>query len=159
MNAVLTGFIGVAATLLGSFSTYLFQSRTAERTQAFARDERLRQEQLNACSAFAGALTELKRGHITLWFHRQRDPAGADYQAARIECDRLGANAESARFRVQLVSDDSELMMLADSAFASVGSIDGASDRGELQEHENRFETAVKVFIRAAAERLRGAAS
>ena len=31
VNALLGGLIGVAATLLGSFTTYLFQSRTAER--------------------------------------------------------------------------------------------------------------------------------
>ena len=31
VNALLAGLIGVAATLLGSFTTYLFQSRTAER--------------------------------------------------------------------------------------------------------------------------------
>jgi hypothetical protein len=43
------------STLLGSFSTYLFQSRTAERAEAFARDERLRQEQLIACSAYAAS--------------------------------------------------------------------------------------------------------
>ena len=91
VNALLAGLIGVAATLLGSFTTYLFQSRTAERAQSFQRDERLRYEQVNACSAFASAMTELKRGLITLWFYHQRDPAGADYLAARIECDRLGA--------------------------------------------------------------------
>ena len=49
---------------------------------------------------------ELKRGLITLWFCHQRDAAGADSLAARIECDRLGASAEAARFRVQLVSGD-----------------------------------------------------
>jgi hypothetical protein len=54
VNAVIIAVIGVAATLLGSFSTYLFQTRTAERTEAFARDERLRQEQLTASSAYAG---------------------------------------------------------------------------------------------------------
>lgn len=42
VNALLAGLIGVAATLLGSFTTYLFQSRTAERAQSFERDERLR---------------------------------------------------------------------------------------------------------------------
>jgi len=57
VSAVLTGLIGVLATLLGSFTTYLFQSRTAERSQAFEREERLRQERLNACSSFAGAMT------------------------------------------------------------------------------------------------------
>ena len=105
VNALLAGLIGVAATLLGSFTTYLFQSRTAERAQSFERDERLRYEQVNACSAFASAMTELKRGLITLWFYHQRDAAGADYLAARIECDRLGASAEAAQFRVQLVSE------------------------------------------------------
>ena len=111
VNALLAGLIGVAATLLGSFTTYLFQSRTAERAQSFERDERLRYEQVNACSAFASAMTELKRGLITLRFYYQRDAAGADYAAARIECDRLGASAEAARFRVQLVSGDREVEM------------------------------------------------
>ena len=46
VNAVLTGVIGVAATLLGSFSTYLFQSRTVERTEAFGA-EILRQQTRN----------------------------------------------------------------------------------------------------------------
>jgi len=158
VNALLTGLIGVAATLLGSFTTYLYQSRTVERSQAFERDERLRQEQLNACSAFASALTELKRGLITMWFHRRRDSEGADYLAARIECDRLGASAEAARFRVQLVSGDPELMTLADAAFTAVGAISGSADSKKLHEHENHFEDAVTEFIHGASARLRTAA-
>ncbi|HEX9518840.1 MAG TPA: hypothetical protein VF940_22000 [Streptosporangiaceae bacterium] len=154
VNAALTAVIGVAATLSGSFSTYLFQSRTAERAEAFARDERLRQEQLTACSAYAGSLTELKRGLISLWFHRD-DPAGPAWQAARIEGDRLGASAEAARFRVQLVSGDSRVMMMADSAFAALGAIRTAPDRNALIEVEERFEGAVGEFVAAAAAQLR----
>jgi hypothetical protein len=59
VSALLAGLIAIAATLLGSFTTYLFQARTAERAQSFERDERLRYEQVNACSAFAAAMTEL----------------------------------------------------------------------------------------------------
>ena len=154
VNAALTAVIGVAATLLGSFSTYRFQSRTAERAEAFARDERLRQEQLTACSAYAGSLTELKRGLITLWFHRE-EPTGPAWQAARIEGDRLGASAEAARFRVQLVSGDARVMMLADSAFAALGAIRTASDRNALIEVEERFESAVREFVAAVAAQLR----
>ena len=161
VNAALTAVIGVAATLSGSFSTYLFQSRTAlfqsrtaERAEAFARDERLRQEQLTACSAYAGSLTELKRGLISLWFHRD-DPAGPAWQAARIEGDRLGASAEAARFRVQLVSGDSRVTMMADSAFAALGAIRTAPDRNALIEVEERFEGAVGEFVAAAAAQLR----
>ena len=143
VNAVLTGIIGVAATLLGSFSTYLFQSRTAGRAETFARDERLRQEQLIACSAYAVSLTALKRGLITLWF-RRNDEDGPVWQEARTEADQLGASAEAARFRVQLVSGDPQLMVLADSAFTALGGIRVASDRTEVVEVEKRFESAVK---------------
>jgi hypothetical protein len=155
VNALLAGLIGIAATLLGSFTTYLFQSRTAERAQSFERDERLRYEQVNACSAFASAITELKRGLITLWFYHRRDAAGADYMAARIECDRLGASAEAARFRVQLVSGDPEVMMLADTAFTAAGALSRSADRDELRDREDRFEAAVTTFIHAASGRLR----
>ena len=155
VNALLAGLIGVAATLLGSFTTYLFQSRTAERAQAFERSERLRYEQVSACSAFASAMTELKRGLITLWFYHQRDAAGEDYAASRIECDRLGASAEAARFRVQLVSGDPEVEMLANAAYTAVGALSSSPDRDELRERENHFEAAVTTFIHAASGRLR----
>jgi len=90
-----------------------------------------------------------------LWFHRDRDPTGTDYLAARLECDRLGASAEAARFRVQLVLGNLDLMALADAAFAAVGAINGSSDVTELRERENHFEAAVTAFIHAAANRLR----
>jgi hypothetical protein len=154
VNAVIIAVIGVAATLLGSFSTYLFQARTAERAEAFARDERLRQEQLTACSAYAGSLSELKQGLIRIWFHRE-DPSGSAWKDARVEGDRLGAAAEAARFRVQLVSGDSQLMGLADSAFSALGAVRTAPDIDELREVEKRFENAVKEFIAAAGARLR----
>ena len=155
VNAFLTGLIGVAATLLGSFTTYLFQSRAAERSQAFEREERFRQEQLDAAAVFAGAMTELKRGLVTLWFYRQRGAETADYLAARVEGDRLGASAEAARFRVQLVAGDPRLVRLADAAFSAVGAISGSADRDELSERENDFELAVTAFIHAASRRLR----
>lgn len=154
VNALLTGVIGAAAALLGSFSTYLFQSRTAARAEAFARDERLRQEQLIACSAYAASLTNLKRGLISLWFHR-KDESGPVWKEARAEADQLGASAEAARFRVQLVCGDSQLAMLADAAFAALGAIRTASDRTEMIKVEKRFEYAVKEFVAAAGARLR----
>jgi hypothetical protein len=154
VNAVVIAVIGVAATLLGSFSTYLFQTRTAERAEAFARDERLRQEQLTACSAYAGSLSELKQGLIRIWFHRE-DPSESAWKEARVEGDRLGAAAEAARFRVQLVFGNSQLMGLADSAFSALGAIRTAPDIDELREIEEKFENAVKEFIAAAGARLR----
>lgn len=158
VNALLAGLTGIAATLLGSFTTYLFQSRTAERARSSERDERLRYERLSACSAFASAMSELKRGLITLWFHHQPDAAGADYLAARIECDRLGASAEAARFRVQLVSGDPEVVMPTGAAFTAAGALSSSPDSNELRERENHLEAAVTMFIHAASGRLRATA-
>lgn len=156
MNAVLTGVIAVAATLLGSFSTYLFQSRTAERAEAFARDERLRQEQLIACSAYAASLTDLKRGLISLWFHREEEGEPA-WKKVRTEADQLSASAEAVRFRLELVSGDSQLMELAGFARKALHPIRTASDRAELVEIEKQFDGAVKEFVVAAGARLRAA--
>lgn len=158
MSAVLTGVIGVVATLLGSISTFYFQSRTAERAESFARAERLRQEQLTACSAYAGALTDLKRGQVSLWFHRD-DPASEAWRIARLEVDQLGAAAEAARFRIHLVSPDPALAALADQAFSASGDIRTAPDRTELMKIETRFETAVTAFVTAAGTHLRATAS
>ena len=97
VNALLAGLIGIAATLLGSLTTYLFQSRTAERAQSFERDERLRYEQVNACSAFASAITELKRGLITLWFYAGRPGGGRGPRAATVAG--LGRRVEPGRER------------------------------------------------------------
>jgi hypothetical protein len=150
VDALVAGLIGIAATLLGSLTTYLFQSRSAEQAQAFERGERRRQEQADACAAFAAALTELKRGLVTLWFCRQEDPDGDAARAARTECDRLGAAAETAQFRVQMVCGDPELVNLAGAAFAA-----GGSARTELRAAEERLEAAVKAFISAASARFR----
>jgi hypothetical protein len=80
---------------------------------------------------------------------------GPAWKAARIECDQLGASAEAARFRVQLVSGDPGLVMLADSAFSALGPIRTASDRKDMTEIEKRFENSVKEFVAVAAARLR----
>jgi hypothetical protein len=116
VNAALASLIAVAGTLLGSLITYRFQRLSTDRAEAFARDERLREERLATYSAFAGAISDLRRAVITLWF-RQRDKAEErEIAAAWVEADRLGAAAAHARFRVQLVAEDADLVALADAA-------------------------------------------
>ncbi|MFE3112087.1 hypothetical protein ACFXKJ_33025 [Kitasatospora indigofera] len=149
MSAVLGSLIAVLGTLLGSFSTYVFQQRTAARTEASARAERLRLEHLAACSGFAAAVTELKRAVVTAWLRRS-DPV--ELGLALAEADRLGALAETARFRLQLVSGQPE--PLADTAFARLEALRGAVDLTELKSREAEFAAALAAFITAAAERL-----
>jgi hypothetical protein len=155
VNAALASLIAVAGTLLGSLITYRFQRLSTDRAEAFARGERLREERLATYSAFAGAISDLRRAVITLWF-RQRDKAEEhELAAAWVEADRLGAAAAHARFRVQLVAEDADLVALADAAFEPIGAIGAARDRNELLEHENKCQDALKAFITAAAAHVR----
>ena len=147
MSAVLVSLIAVAGTLLGSFSTYLFQRRTALHAEAVARNERLRQDRLAACGTFAAAITEVKRAVITAWF--RRDIQDDEWRAAMTEADRLGAAAEGALVRMLLVIDDDDLQRSADIVSAQVAVLRASADKDELEGHEAEFAAARKAFIGA----------
>jgi hypothetical protein len=153
MSTVLTSLVAIVGTLLGSLSTYVFQQRIAARAKVEAREERLRQERVAAYSAYATAITELKRGAIAAWFQRA-DLEGPAFRAAIAESDRLGAVAEAARFRLRLLDQDADLSALADAAFGQISTFKEAADRTELRGCEAAFEAAVGDFIAAAAARL-----
>src|SRR5262249_5139287 len=145
VSAVYASLSAVFGTLLGSLSTYLFQQRTA----AGAREERLRQERVAACSEFAAAVTSLKTGVVAAWL-RRADPDA--YPAAQAEADRLGSLAEAARFRLLLVSG--QLEPLANTAFEDMGTLRSASDLPALKAAEAEFEAAVSAFVIDAHKRF-----
>ncbi|MGX1806561.1 hypothetical protein ACWIGI_12660 [Nocardia sp. NPDC055321] len=149
MNAALGSVIAVVGTLLGSCTTYWFQRRTAARAEVLARSERLRQERLAAYSEYAGALSDLRRGQVTLWL-RKRD--SRDTPAAYAEADRLGSVAHAAKLRLELVAARPE--PLVDAAFTKVQDLLNADDPADLRQRENAFEAAVSAFVQDAAVRL-----
>jgi len=161
VSAVAASLIAVAGTLLGSFSTYWFQQKAARRSEAGARQERLRQDRLTACSEFAAAVSGLRSSVIAVWFRKNRkgrqpadDEAVADYYTAYAEADRLGAVAETAKFRMLLVIDDPELSGLADAALRQVGAVMPARDKAEVEKLDAEFEAHMAVFVATAARLL-----
>jgi hypothetical protein len=153
--------IAVAGTLLGSFSTYWFQQKAARRSETGARQERLRQDRLTACSEFAAAVSGLRSSVIAVWFRKNRknrqptdDEAVADYHTAYAEADRLGAVAETAKFRMLLIIDDPELRELADAALRQVGAVMPARDKAEVEKLDAEFEAHMAVFVATAARLL-----
>ena len=56
----------------------------------------------------------------SLWFLKRETPDAADARAARTEADKRGAAAHHARFSIQLLTDDTELLRLADTVFEPV---------------------------------------
>ncbi|MEV6013216.1 hypothetical protein AB0M29_41445 [Streptomyces sp. NPDC051976] len=154
MEVVLASLIAVAGTLLGSIITFDFQRRSSARAEDFARSLQLRQERLATYSAYAGAVTALKQGAIALWFHQQSDPDSPAARSAFTECDRLGAAAENAQFRVLLLAEDATLVALAASAFDAIEPIRRASTRTELAAGEQALQGALNAFIATAAAEI-----
>jgi len=155
MDGWLTSIIAVAGTLAGSSLTYLFGRLTARRTERVARDERLRQEQIAAYTAFAGAMTDLRQAVISRWLTEQRDPDGPDGRAAWTESDKRGAAADHARFKVQMLTEDTELLQLADAAFEPISALGKAAERSELRMHEDRSQAILTAFVQTARRQLR----
>jgi hypothetical protein len=153
MSAVVGSLIAVAGTLLGSFSTFWFQQKVAQRTETTARQERLRQDRLSACSEFAAAVLDWRRAMLAVWFRRDRERT--DYHRAYADADRLGAVAESAKFRMLLLLDDPSLRELADSALRRAHSVYSARDKAEVEEQDAAFEAHMSLFVTTAAQLLR----
>jgi hypothetical protein len=155
VNGVLTSIIAVCGTLAGSALTYLFARLTARRAEKAAREERLRQERIAAYAAFAGAMTALRQKMISLWLVRDLDEDLAEIRAAYTEADQCGAAADHARFQVRLLTEDAELLRLADAAFGPIAAIGKAADRAELADHETRSQEVLTAFVEAAGRQLR----
>jgi hypothetical protein len=86
---------------VGSTVTSVFQRVNAGRVERFARDERLRQERMAAYSGFAGAITELRRGVISLWFVRQPRTTALSCRVAGVSAAVRVVNAGQKRRRVR----------------------------------------------------------
>jgi hypothetical protein len=155
VQSVLLGLIAVAGTLLGSVTTYLFQQRAQRRQDDGARRERLRQEQMAVFSAFAGLLTDFRRSQNDRWHRERDDPDGPLFREARDESYRLRAQVTSTIHRVELMSDDCELVALARAALEPATTIPEAADEEERGQRSDQARAAVDAFVRAASAHVR----
>ncbi|MFF4838378.1 hypothetical protein [Streptomyces sp. NPDC001315] len=78
VQAVLTGLVAVLGTIVGSVVTYIFQRKTAERSERFARDEWLLQQRMDTYSAFSEVLMDFRGAQYNRWYRLRDDPNGED---------------------------------------------------------------------------------
>lgn len=163
MAAVLGSIIAVLGTLAGTTAGYLFQRRIADRSEAIAREDRLWRERLVACSAFAGAVMDLRRAQYDLWHRshefdtyefRQADPADA-----RSETYRLRSGAWSAFYRFMLTTDDTGLVNMGWTAVEEAAHVAKATTEEELRERGEGARARIDGFVAAAARHLNGSAT
>ncbi|MFL4491515.1 hypothetical protein ACJ6WD_09675 [Streptomyces sp. VTCC 41912] len=157
MEAVLASLVAVVGTLLGAWVSYSFQRRSVERADRVQGRERLRQEQLAACSAFIGILMEYRKNLYFRWRLKDEDAPAEQQSRERDETYRLRAQAEHALARLRLVVDDAALMRLASDTLRAPSSLRHAEDRADLVARRDEVERLHDEFVEAAAFFFRGA--
>ncbi|MBO1333196.1 hypothetical protein [Streptomyces sp. VRA16 Mangrove soil] len=157
MVVVITSVIAVLGTLLGAALTPVLQGRATARSERFAREERLRQERIDAYCAFGGALANYRRGQLDRWFRRleERSADPADVHELRREAQRLRAAAIEAMFRVELLTDAPGLIAKARGAFAAVDDLSRTDDRNELAAARAASRNLLYEFIAASRPHVR----
>ncbi|MER5950726.1 hypothetical protein ABT127_32280 [Streptomyces sp. NPDC001904] len=157
MTVIVTSLIAVLGTLLGAALTPVLQGRATARSERFAREEKLRQERIDAYCAFGGALANYRRGQLDRWFRRLDDRSSdpADIHELRREAQRLRAAAIEAMFRVELLTDAPDLVSKGRSAFAAVDDLVRTDDREELAAARVASRNLLYDFIAASRPYVR----
>ncbi|GFE20378.1 hypothetical protein Sliba_08310 [Streptomyces nigrescens] len=151
MEAVLASTVAVVGTLMGAWVTYSFQRRAVERADRLHTQERLRQEQLTAYSAFIGILMEYRKNLYFRWRLKEEEAPEEQRAQERAETYRLRSEAEHALARARLVTGDVVLMRLASRALSAPSSLRHAVDRADLVARRGEVERVHDEFVEAVA--------
>ncbi|WNZ10900.1 hypothetical protein [Streptomyces sp. 11x1] len=154
METIIASGIAVLGTLLGSGLTLAYQQRATDRTHAFTRREKLRQERLDAYSVFAGALLNYRRSLVHLWFCEHEQPPPEDPDTVRVRAYDLRSAAQEALFRVQMLTPDDELSRTAEAVLADVTAVLKTDSRPEFDARRVRTRDAIALLISTAKQHL-----
>ncbi|GHE13671.1 hypothetical protein GCM10010339_81430 [Streptomyces alanosinicus] len=132
----------------------MFQERTTDRGRQFTRREKLRQERLDAYSAYAGALVNYRRCLVHLWFCEHEQPPPEDPDAVRIRAYDLRSTAQEALFRVQMLTDDETLSQAAEDVLADITTVSKAESRAEYGALRAQTRDHISRLVSAAKQRL-----
>jgi hypothetical protein len=150
MQGAVTAVIAIAGTLLGSATTYLFQRMNAQRAEIFSFQQQLRSERMIVYSDFAKAVKDYQRAQDSWWFRNREGPESKDAYDAIVQALDLGSSVQHALFRVELVTDSSELIEKARHAYRLANKLREAATKADLGLREDVAEGALGDFIALA---------
>ncbi|MCX5235942.1 hypothetical protein [Streptomyces prunicolor] len=154
METIIASAIAVLGTLLGSGLTLAFQQRTTDKGHQFTRREKLRQERLDAYSAYAGALINYRRCLVHLWFCEHEQPPPENPDAVRIRAYDLRSNAQEALFRVQMLTDDETLAQTAETVLTDITALSKSDTRTDLDQRRVTTRDDVSRLVKASKHHL-----
>ncbi|MER8003596.1 hypothetical protein [Streptomyces sp. NPDC095613] len=155
MEAIWTSVVAVGGTLMGAVMTHVFQRLAARRGELFARSEALRQERMATYSSFAAAVEDYRHGQAGRWYSMREDPAGAAFVAARDEAHRLRTATRQVLYRVKLLTDDRDVVLAAERAYACTRDVSTAQDQAERDTLDARAREAIDAFVSRASSLVR----
>lgn len=148
--------VAVIGTLLGSGITHFFQSRATDRSERFARAERLRQERIDAYCAYAGALLDYRRVLVHRWFVlHEGERCAEDTPELREEVYKNRYAAQEAMFRAQMVTDDAEILDRSERVMAAVTELHWAPDAEALTALRATTRQGIRDYIAATSRHVR----
>ncbi|WP_181387257.1 hypothetical protein [Streptomyces sp. Act143] len=150
MEAVAASVVAVLGTLLGAGVTHLFQQRTRLRAEEFTRDERLRQERLDAYCAYAGLVVSYRRVLVTRWFCAHENRPAEEAKDARLRSYDLRSEVQEALFRVRMLSGSPDVALLAQEVFDAVSDVHRGADAAELDIRRRDTMSLIDAFVAAA---------
>ncbi|OKI01921.1 hypothetical protein A6A06_12375 [Streptomyces sp. CB02923] len=154
MNAVLTSLVAVFATLAGSTLTFVFQRHITRQTERFARSQQLWHERVAAYSAFAAALTDLRRSQNDRWHVEQDAPDSPGFISAREESYQRRADATAALCRVRLICADPDLSRSAQDALDAATTVHLAQDEQDRARRGEKARLALDEFLSTASSHV-----
>ncbi|MBK6016798.1 hypothetical protein [Streptomyces sp. MBT53] len=154
METIIASAIAVLGTLLGSGLTLAFQQHTTDKGHQFTRREKLRQERLDAYSAYAGALINYRRCLVHLWFCEHEQPPPENPDAVRIRAYDLRSNAQEALFRVQMLTDDETLAQTAETVLTDITALSKSGTGTDLDQRRVTTRDDVSRLVKASKHHL-----
>ncbi len=154
MDAVPGSVIAVLGTLLGSAVTHLFRSRATERRDRSTRQEKLRQDRIDAYCSFAGALLEYRRVMVQRWFVQHENRTEEDTPELQESVYKMRYTAQEAMFRAQMITDDAGLVELAERTLDSVAELHRAETRAALDAQRDASRQAIREFVATATRQV-----
>ncbi|WP_030267348.1 hypothetical protein [Streptomyces violens] len=143
MGQVLTTFIAVAGTLLGSLLGYRFQKRVADRS-----------ERRNAVLAYTSAANEFLRSQHDWWHRQHEEPGGPGHIAARTEAFRIRGLVFQAIQQLHLLVPDAALHSRAEQTLDTISALHRAADREELRALSADARADLNAFVAQASVRI-----
>ncbi len=144
-------WVALAGTAVGAVLSYAFQRLNMNRSEDVSKRERLRVERMTVYSEFASALFEYRRAQVRRYHLALSDSGEHELELAETESRIQRSRAWTAFYRLDLLTDDSQVIEAADRALSTLRHFHSAADTtAHIDQHSKRARDEIDEFVKKA---------